>query len=138
MKLHKLLLRNKGVNQNYCLLAGESNPALPRSGDGGFRQWQAGVSVCLNIYTDRYTSQEDLCWQLADVAETERGSGQMFISTSNQMMLWTAICRQFKTEESGTLRFPVWYVFIDGMGYFYCCTNSAFDCFIWQCLSRKP
>ena len=27
-----------------CLLAGESNPALPRSGDEGFRHWQAGVS----------------------------------------------------------------------------------------------
>ena len=30
--------------KKLCLLAGESNPALPRSGDGGFRHWQAGVS----------------------------------------------------------------------------------------------
>ena len=41
------------------LLAGESNPALPRSDDGGFRQWQAGVGALCNCYTDRYTSQED-------------------------------------------------------------------------------
>ena len=33
------------------LLAGESNPALPRSVDGGFRLWQAGVSVT-SILTD--------------------------------------------------------------------------------------
>jgi hypothetical protein len=75
MKLHRLILRKEGVEKNFCLLAGESNPALPRSGDGGFRQWQAGVSACYNIYTDRYTSQEDLCGQPADVAARERGSG---------------------------------------------------------------
>ena len=39
-KLNKLflhLVRNKKIQEKCCLLAGESNPALPRSGDGGFR-----------------------------------------------------------------------------------------------------
>ena len=39
--------------KNLHLLAGESNPALPRSGDGGFRHWQAGVSELVTaILTD--------------------------------------------------------------------------------------
>ena len=47
-----LFVKTKG------LLAGESNPALPRSDDGGFRQWQAGVGAVEDCYTDRYTSQD--------------------------------------------------------------------------------
>jgi hypothetical protein len=44
------LLSGAGPRANQkLLLAGESNPALPRSDDGGFRQWQAGVSALLLI-----------------------------------------------------------------------------------------
>ena len=49
----RIRLSKRSLRETKLLLAGESNPALPRSDDGGFRQWQAGISaVCTAILTD--------------------------------------------------------------------------------------
>ena len=51
-----------GESQNY-LLAGESNPALPRSGDGGFRHWQAGVGADETAILTDILARIDDGWQ---------------------------------------------------------------------------
>ena len=57
------LLRRAICVEQKDLLAGESNPALPRSGDGGFRHWQAGVGADETAILTDILARIDDDWQ---------------------------------------------------------------------------